>query len=85
MARQAEALKGPTHDAKLRQAIELVKGLLRDGYQPILFCRFIPTAEYVAEELRAALQAAPPAGGIIATIFRMLVIPAIPSPGTCAR
>lgn len=58
MARQAEALKGPTHDAKLRQAIELVKGLLKDGYQPILFCRFIPTAEYVAEELRAALPKA---------------------------
>ncbi|HOU14098.1 MAG TPA: helicase-related protein [Anaerolineae bacterium] len=55
MARRAEALKGPQEDAKLRQAIELVKGLLRDGYQPILFCRFIPTAEYVAEELRAAL------------------------------
>ncbi|MDX9954536.1 MAG: helicase-related protein [Anaerolineae bacterium] len=58
MARRAEELKGPTHDAKLRQAIELVKGLLKDGYQPILFCRFIPTAEYVAEELRAALPKA---------------------------
>ena len=55
LARRAEELKGPAHDAKLRQAIALVKGLLKDGYQPILFCRFIPTAEYVAEELRAAL------------------------------
>ncbi|MBN2002850.1 MAG: DEAD/DEAH box helicase [Anaerolineae bacterium] len=55
MARRAEALRGPKEDAKLRQAIDLVKGLLKDGYQPILFCRFIPTAEYVAEELRRAL------------------------------
>ncbi len=55
MARRAEALQGPKEDAKLRQAIELVKGLLKDGYQPILFCRFIATAEYVADELRAAL------------------------------
>jgi len=55
IARRAEALQGPKEDAKLRQAIELVKGLLKDGYQPILFCRFIATAEYVAEELRAAL------------------------------
>ncbi len=55
MARRADALQGPKEDAKLRQAIELVRGLLKDGYQPILFCRFIATAEYVAEELRAAL------------------------------
>ena len=32
--------------------------LLADGYHPILFCRFIPTAEYVAEELRPALPKA---------------------------
>ncbi|MCP4422640.1 MAG: SWF/SNF helicase family protein, partial [Chloroflexi bacterium] len=31
------------------------KQLLKDGYQPILFCRFIPTAEYVADQLRKAL------------------------------
>lgn len=55
MARRAEALRGPKQDAKLRRAIELVKDLLQDGYNPILFCRFIPTAEYVAEELRKAL------------------------------
>ena len=55
MARRAEALCGPQQDAKLRKAIRLVKGLLKDGYHPILFCRFIPTAEYVADELRKAL------------------------------
>jgi len=55
MARRAEALRGPKQDAKLREATRLVKGLLKDGYNPILFCRFIPTAEYVAEELRKAL------------------------------
>ncbi len=55
MARRAEALRGPNQDAKLRKAIDLVKVLLKDGYNPILFCRFIPTAEYVAEELRKAL------------------------------
>jgi superfamily II DNA or RNA helicase len=54
-AREADRLRGPAHDAKLRTAITLVRQLLDDGYSPILFCRFIPTAEYVAEELRAAL------------------------------
>lgn len=55
MARRAEALYGPAQDAKLKQAIQLVKGLLAEDYSPILFCRFIATAEYVAEELRKAL------------------------------
>ena len=55
MARAADKVFGPKHDAKLRQAIALVKGLLADGYNPILFCRFIPTVEYVADELRKAL------------------------------
>lgn len=54
-ARRAESLFGPEQDAKLDQAIMLVKQLLKDGYQPILFCRFIPTAEYVADQLRRAL------------------------------
>jgi len=55
MALQANALQGPEHDAKLRRAIELVSTLVREGYRPVLFCRFIPTAEYVARELRARL------------------------------
>ncbi|MCB0014057.1 MAG: hypothetical protein KDE34_19230, partial [Anaerolineales bacterium] len=54
-ARQADKLQGPKSDLKLKGAIELVKKLLADGYNPILFCRFIPTAEYVAESLRDAL------------------------------
>ena len=55
MARTAETLFGPKKDAKLQKAIELVKDLVGEGYNPILFCRFIPTAEYVADELRKAL------------------------------
>jgi superfamily II DNA or RNA helicase len=54
-ARRAEELYGPNKDTKLKKAIELVKRLLRDDYNPILFCRFIPTAEYVAGQLREAL------------------------------
>jgi superfamily II DNA or RNA helicase len=55
LARRAEALFGHEQDAKLKQATRLVKGLLADGYNPILFCRFIATADYLAEELRKAL------------------------------
>jgi superfamily II DNA or RNA helicase len=54
MAREAEALKGAKDD-KLQKAIKLVDTLIKDGYQPIVFCRFIPTAEYVAIALRERL------------------------------
>lgn len=54
MAREADALRG-AKDAKLQKAVGLVKELMNDGYHPIVFCRFIDTAEYVAEALRKAL------------------------------
>ena len=55
MARAADALHGKK-DAKLQKAFSLVETLLNDGYRPILFCRFIPTAEYVAASLREKLR-----------------------------
>jgi superfamily II DNA or RNA helicase len=54
MARMAEDLKGEK-DEKLQRATKLIQGLLKDGFQPIVFCRFIPTAEYLAAELRTTL------------------------------
>jgi len=54
MARVADELLGEK-DEKLKKAVELIKDLLNQGYQPIIFCRFIPTAEYVAAELRTRL------------------------------
>jgi len=55
MARQAEALQG-AGDAKLGQALKIVEKLLSDGFRPIVFCRYIPTAEYVAEEFANKLR-----------------------------
>lgn len=54
MAREAEALAG-LKDEKLKRAMAAVKKLVKDGFHPIVFCRFIPTAEYVAAALRDAL------------------------------
>jgi superfamily II DNA or RNA helicase len=56
MAREAETLQGDK-DAKLTEAVKLVAGLLAEGFHPILFCRFVDTAEYVAAELRQRLPA----------------------------
>jgi hypothetical protein len=54
LAREAESLRGEA-DEKLVRAVKLIKELLRDGFRPIVFCRFIPTAEYLAAELRTRL------------------------------
>ena len=54
LARDADALRGDG-DEKLLKAVKLVKELLRDGFRPIVFCRFIATADYVAAELRGRL------------------------------
>lgn len=55
LARDAEKLSGK-NDAKLQKAIKLAKAMVKDGYNPIIFCRFIDTAEYVASYLRDALK-----------------------------
>ncbi|MBF9315825.1 helicase-related protein [Mycobacteroides chelonae] len=56
LAAQAAALKGPRSDAKLKRLVPLLKELLDEGYHPIVFCRYIPTADYLAEHLSSALS-----------------------------
>jgi superfamily II DNA or RNA helicase len=55
LAREVRKLAGE-NDPKLKAAVKLVGDLVRDGYNPIVFCRFIPTAEYVARHLREAMS-----------------------------
>lgn len=52
--KRARDLEG-AGDRKLGAITTQVKGLLADAYAPIVFCRFIDTAEYVAEHLTATL------------------------------
>jgi hypothetical protein len=53
-ARRAEAV-APAHDLKLQGAAREIKALLNDGFHPVVFCRFVDTADYVARQLRDAL------------------------------
>ena len=55
MISRAEALRGPAEDPKLRQLIRQVQALLAEGFRPVIFCRFRPTAHYLAEQLTEAL------------------------------
>ena len=52
---RADALRGLRNDPKLKSLIVEVRGLVRDGFRPIVFCRYIATAHYVGEELNRAM------------------------------
>jgi superfamily II DNA or RNA helicase len=55
-ARRAEDI-GADADLKLQGAVHEIKALLKDGFQPVVFCRFVDTADYVARQLREILPA----------------------------
>lgn len=54
-AKRADTLQGAA-DLKLQGVIKELKSLLKDGFKPIVFCRFIDTAEYVCKQVREALS-----------------------------
>jgi superfamily II DNA or RNA helicase len=54
LAKLADSLHGEK-DYKLLEAIKIIKNLLSEGFNPIIFCRYIPTAEYLAREFRTRL------------------------------
>ena len=53
-ARRAGAI-APAEDRKLQGAVREVKAFLKEGFHPVVFCRFVDTADYVARHLRGAL------------------------------
>ncbi len=55
MAR-AEGLTGSAKDPKLECLIKHLKELTDAGFQPVVFCRYIATAQYVAEQLRSVFR-----------------------------
>lgn len=52
-----QSLFGPAQDGKLHAAILTLKSWLKEGFHPIVFCKYIATARYVGEQLRAHLPA----------------------------
>ncbi len=56
-ARRLEALSGPEQDQKLFAASIVLEEWIEAGYHPVIFCRFIPTANYLGEHLGSLLRA----------------------------
>jgi superfamily II DNA or RNA helicase len=53
--RAALKLSGPQKDTKLAACIELTRKMITEGHSPIIWCRYIATAHYVAEHLQKAI------------------------------
>ena len=51
MIEQARSLKRSA-DPKLKALIKVLGDVLAEGFQPVIFCRYIATAEYLGEELK---------------------------------
>jgi hypothetical protein len=51
---QVLAAKGPAGDGKLQRLLGEVRDCLATGHNPIVFCHFVSTAEYVGEQLGRA-------------------------------
>ncbi|HEX5482222.1 MAG TPA: helicase-related protein, partial [Terriglobia bacterium] len=64
-ARRAEQLRQDGKDLKIEKAAEIISGLLGKGFKPIVYCRFVATSEYVAEQLQARLKTAFPEAHVI--------------------
>ena len=52
---RSDRLRGKAHDPKLKQLLKELKALLAEGFRPVIFCRFRPTAHYLAEQLEVEL------------------------------
>jgi helicase-like protein len=53
---RARTLEGPEADRKLQALLDVLKAQLKEGHHPIVFCRFIPTANYLGSCLAAELK-----------------------------
>lgn len=52
----AAALEGQQNDPKLAKLHEHMELLLKDGFQPVVFCRYIATAHYLAASLKGKFR-----------------------------
>jgi superfamily II DNA or RNA helicase len=55
-ARRMEGLFGIEHDHKAKEALIQIKNFIERGYNPIIFCRYIQTANYLGDIFKEALK-----------------------------
>jgi hypothetical protein len=56
LIKQAEDLAGQSGDPKLKACSEHVSELVKDGFNPVVFCRYIATAHYLGKHFTGRLK-----------------------------
>ncbi|MCP4687254.1 MAG: DEAD/DEAH box helicase [Desulfobacterales bacterium] len=56
LAGRLDGLHGVARDYKAARALEIIQAWLKEGVNPVVFCRFIRTANYLGEILREKLK-----------------------------
>jgi hypothetical protein len=56
LGKQLQSVQGLNYDSKAKHALRVIKEWLTDGFNPIVYCRFIATAKYLGEYLAPELK-----------------------------
>ncbi len=65
LGKLAAALSALGQDTKLEGLIQPIGSLIAEGYHPIVWCRYVATAEYVADALQKRLAEKHPAAQVV--------------------
>jgi superfamily II DNA or RNA helicase len=55
--KRAQSILDSGKDPKLEKAAQIIQRMVESGHHPVIFCRFVATAKYVAEQLSERLRA----------------------------
>jgi superfamily II DNA or RNA helicase len=55
--KRAQGILDSGTDPKIEKTAQIVRGMIESGYHPVIFCRFVATAKYVAAQLGDRLKA----------------------------
>ena len=53
---KAQEILGTDQDTKLLKCVEVVGSLLQERFRPLIWCRYIATSEYLANQINQQLQ-----------------------------
>jgi ERCC4-related helicase len=64
--KRAKAILDSGKDPKIEKTAQIIRGMIESNYHPVIFCRFVATAKYVADQLRDRLKPKFPSIHVIA-------------------
>lgn len=56
LALDLDSLKSLDNDLKLKETLKIISKWMKDGFNPVIFCRYIATAKYIGELISESLK-----------------------------